>query len=271
MISVMLQSGLVSVTFRKLAPARIIELVAKAGLTGIEWGGDIHVPHGEIATAEIVRRQTEEAGLQVCAYGSYYRSAESEEEGQSFEPVLETAHVLGAPLIRVWPGRRGSEEAGSAYRRSVADNLQEIGETASEVGIGIALEFHGNTLTDTVDSAMALMREVNHPNVKLYWQQPHGETTEARLEGLKAVLPHLSHIHAFHWEFRDGQHQRRPLSEGTSTWRSYIEVIRGSAANRFVLLEFVRNDDPEQFLRDAEILKDLLEYCPSEKPGGIGA
>ena len=259
MVSVMLQSGLVSVTFRKLAPARIIELVAKAGLTGIEWGGDIHVPHGRIATAETVRRQTEEAGLQVCSYGSYYRSPKSEEEGPIFDTVLETALALGAPLIRVWPGRRGSESADSAYRKSVADNLQEIGQKAQEKGIGIALEFHGNSLTDTVDSALSLMGEVDHPNVKLYWQQPHGESTEACLTGLKAVLPYLSHIHAFHWGFRDGQHQRRPLREGISAWRSYIDAVRGSAVNRFVLLEFVRNDDPVQFLRDAETLKDLLE------------
>lgn len=255
----MLQAGMVSVTFRELAPARIIELVVEAGLTGIEWGGDIHVPHGHIATAEAVRRQTEEAGLQVCSYGSYYRSPMSEEEGPSFDTVLETALALGAPLIRVWPGRRGSESADSAYRMSVADNLREIGEKALQAGIGIALEFHGNSLTDRVDSALALMREVNHPNVKLYWQQPHGETTEARLEGLKAVLPHLTHIHAFHWEFRDGQHQRRPLRDGICAWRSYIDAVRGSTTDRFVLLEFVRDGDPKQFLEDAETLKRLLE------------
>lgn len=255
----MLQAGLVSVTFRKLAPARIIELVVEAGLAGIEWGGDIHVPHGHIATAETVRRQTDEAGLQICSYGSYYRSPTSEEEGLNFDTVLETAFALGAPLIRVWPGRQGSESADSSYRQSVADNLQEIGEKALQAGIEIALEFHGNSLTDTVDSALVLMREVNHPNVKLYWQQPHGKTTEACLKGLKLVLPHLTHIHAFYWEFHGGQHHRKPLREGISAWHSYIDIARGSTADRFILLEFVRNDDPKQFLEDAETLTSLLE------------
>ena len=41
----MIESGLVSITFRKLTVEKIIELVKEAGLQGIEWGGDVHVPH----------------------------------------------------------------------------------------------------------------------------------------------------------------------------------------------------------------------------------
>ena len=43
-----IKSGLVSITFRELNPLEIIRLVSKAGLDGIEWGGDVHVPHGDI-------------------------------------------------------------------------------------------------------------------------------------------------------------------------------------------------------------------------------
>jgi hypothetical protein len=43
--------GLVSVTFRKLAPAAIVELAVKAQLRSIEWGGDVHVPHGDVRAA----------------------------------------------------------------------------------------------------------------------------------------------------------------------------------------------------------------------------
>ena len=39
----MIYPGLVSITFRKLQPDAIIKLVAQAGLTGIEWGGDVYV------------------------------------------------------------------------------------------------------------------------------------------------------------------------------------------------------------------------------------
>ena len=68
-----LTSGLVSITFRQLTPEQIVDLVAETGLAAIEWGGDVHVPHGEVAPARDVRRRTEEAGLIVASYGSYLR------------------------------------------------------------------------------------------------------------------------------------------------------------------------------------------------------
>jgi len=46
-----LRPGLVSVSFRALSPSEIIPMVVSGGLQGIEWGGDIHVPHGSIGRA----------------------------------------------------------------------------------------------------------------------------------------------------------------------------------------------------------------------------
>ena len=47
----MLTGGLVSITFRDLEANEIIDLVKKSGLTAIEWGGDVHVPHGDFNRA----------------------------------------------------------------------------------------------------------------------------------------------------------------------------------------------------------------------------
>src|SRR5688572_22964962 len=102
----MLTSGLVSVTFRKLGPREIVQLASTAGLRGIEWGGDIHVPAGDLQTARAVRQISADAGLQVLAYGSYFRF----QPGEAFELVLETAVALGAPLIRIWAGNQPSAE-----------------------------------------------------------------------------------------------------------------------------------------------------------------
>ena len=43
----------------------IIEAVKAAGLDGIEWGGDVHVPHGDVETAKRVAKLMEEAGLEI--------------------------------------------------------------------------------------------------------------------------------------------------------------------------------------------------------------
>src|SRR6187549_164575 len=94
--------GLVSVTFRQLPPREIVDLARRAELGGIEWGGDVHVPAGDAGRAREVRAMTEDAGLSIVAYGSYYRAGEEDEA--AFAPVLDSACALGAPAIRIWAG-----------------------------------------------------------------------------------------------------------------------------------------------------------------------
>lgn len=260
----MIRSGLVSITFRKLEPAEIARLAAMAGLEGIEWGGDVHVPHGDLANARTVRRITEESGLTVTSYGSYYCVGESEEQGLAFEKVLDTASELGAPLIRVWAGKRPSESADAAYRSKVVRESRRIADLAAAAGLTIAYEFHGNSLTDTNASAVHLLEEVAHDRVTSYWQ-PVGRSLDYCIRGIQAILPWLSNIHVFHWS--GTPIERRPLEEGYEIWKGYLEKVLESERNHWAMLEFVRDDSPEMFLRDAAVLKKLLrEINPSRHP-----
>ena len=67
----MLQPGLCSVTFRSLTPQAVIDLAAANGIKAIEWGGDVHVPPGDLENARQVAARTAETGLSVSSYGSY--------------------------------------------------------------------------------------------------------------------------------------------------------------------------------------------------------
>jgi 3-dehydroshikimate dehydratase len=125
----MLYPGLVSVTFRELSLEKIVDLVAQAELTGIEWGGDVRVPHGDQGQARAVRRMTVETGLTVAAYGSYYRAGHP--ETGPFEAILETAIELDAPSVRVWAGKRGSADADAAYRARVKEWQRYLRKVAS--------------------------------------------------------------------------------------------------------------------------------------------
>ncbi len=57
------RAGLVSVTFRQLSPEEIVRVAREAGLTVIEWGGDVHVPPGDSTTRvlTVVKTKQEEA------------------------------------------------------------------------------------------------------------------------------------------------------------------------------------------------------------------
>ena len=251
----MLHPGLTSVTFRALPPQAVVALAAQARLGAIEWGGDIHVPHGDVECAKQVRAITEDAGLAVSSYGSYYRAGALNKF--SFEQVLESAATLAAPVIRVWAGVKGSRECGAEERRAVLWDAQRIAELAGRCRIKVAFEYHQGTLTDTTDSALQMLQELSACGLQTYWQPPNGMPEEQCEAGLKSILPWLANLHAFHWT-----PERKPLSEGRAAWERYLAAAGASSRDHFVLLEFVAGDDPANFLRDAATLQEWLKQKP---------
>ena len=252
----MITPGLVSITFRQLAPDHVVSLAREANLGSIEWGGDVHVPHGDLARAREVRRLSDDAGLSVSAYGSYYRAGVSESQGLAFGRVLDTAVALGAPTIRVWAGVVGSAAAHAATRAVVAADLARVCELARRGNACISLEFHADTLADTAEGALALLREVAHPSLTTFWQPPNGEDAADALRGLALLLPHVSNLHVFHW-WPDHRH-RLPLAAGADRWRSYLALASQGVRPRHASLEFVPGESPEAFRADAATLRELL-------------
>ena len=238
--------ALCSVTFRALTPAVIVELTAAAGLAAIEWGADLHVRPGELATARTVRHLTEANGLRVASYGSYWRP------GGEFSEIIDSALALGAATIRIWPGYTGRHSAGYSAdeRLVVADSIRAMAHAASRVGIALGLEYHPKTLTDDLASAQALLLEVNHPGVFTYWQPRPGLSLDVALTEIAALAADISHLHVFEW---DAAGTRYPLARGRDYWRDVFAAVQPGRWNgdRYAMLEFVADDDVEKFRADA--------------------
>ena len=247
-------TGLVSVTFRKLGTDEIIALTRGSGLQSIEWGGDVHVPPGDLRKAREVGVMTRGEGLEVAAYGSYYKLGMSEEAPPPFDGVLETAVALGAPIIRVWAGNEGSEKAGRGRDKVLRDALRTA-ELAAAAGVKIALEFHGGTLNDTPEGARLLWKELDHPGLCSLWQPLISLSESENDEALEAVLPRLSHVHVFHWL---PNHERRPLAEGSVQWSRWLKTILIHRKETPLLLEFVAGDNPENLPVEAAALRSIL-------------
>ena len=242
--------GLVSVTYRKLSPADVIARAAEAGLSCIEWGSDIHVPQTDLANARLVGEMTREAGLTVSSYGSYYRLG----AGQDFIPYLEAARALQAPVIRIWAGTRGSEQTDDATRAAWTAEAKAVSRMAAERGLTVAFEYHHGTLTDTADSAVALMRAVDEDNCRLYWQPEFAKPQEMLLSDLEKVAPWVDLCHVFQW---NPDHSRRPLADGGAIWREFLAHIPGWKVKP-LLLEFVPGDDPDLLAREASALSEIV-------------
>lgn len=250
--------GLVSVSFRPLAPDALAALAARSGVQAIEWGGDVHVPPGDLARAREVATITADHGLRTACYGSYYRLGVSEAEGMAFGTVVETAVALRAPSIRVWAGNTPSADIGEGDRRAVTEDAVRCAEAAAQAGIKLALEYHSGTLTDCDASAVRLLDEAPHPNLYTLWQPINGETRENNLTALRHVLPRLLNLHVFHWTKPAADIIRHPLAEGAENWATYLEVAAEAPGERYCLLEFVLRDDPEQLVTDAATLQGWL-------------
>ena len=250
----MILPGLVSITFRKLSVTEIVDLTRQAKLKGIEWGGDVHVPHGDLDAAHLARRATTDAGLVIPSYGSYYRAGSDNSSDVPYQLVLDTAQALTAPVVRVWAGVKGSDAADAPYRASVVEDLRRIGDLSQAAGIRVACEFHNGTRTDSTASALQLMKEVDHPNVGMYWQPKPEYGVAYGVDGITSLSSCLVHLHVFHWT-ADG---RRPLADGAAAWHQYLEAANTTGRDHWALLEFVLNADPAQFLMDASTLIEWL-------------
>lgn len=97
-----------------------------------------------------------------------------------------------------------------------------------------------------------------------YWQPPHGSDLEQRLNEIAALKNRLLNVHVFHWTADPEPYTRLPLAEGSATWSPCLQAIADAGVERYALLEFVRADDPEQFLQDAGTLKGWIERASSQ-------
>ncbi|MBW8764484.1 MAG: sugar phosphate isomerase/epimerase [Microbacterium sp.] len=247
-----IRPGLCSVTFRALAPVEIVALAASAGLEAIEWGGDVHVPPGDVTRAQQVAQATTDAGLAVASYGSYFRAGADEE----LTPILDSAEALGADRVRIWAGSVDAAEATDADWAQTVDRLRSAAAEAGERGIELALEFHSGTLAATAPATLRLLDEVASPHLRTYWQPTVAASVDAVLDDYRALGAHTSAAHVFSWW---PSKERLPLRARDALWtRFFVEASAAENPPRDALLEFVPGDDPAVLASEAASLRGYL-------------
>ncbi|MEW2403305.1 TIM barrel protein [Streptomyces sp. NPDC046862] len=244
--------GLCSVTLRHLDVDGVLAAAVEAGLECVEWGADIHVPAGDEAVAARVRAATEDAGLAVASYGSYYRAGQT--DPIEFDGVLRSAVLLGAPRIRIWAGAAGTQEMSPEGRAAVVEDTRRAAMLAAGAGIQLAYEFHRNTLTDGADRTLRLLDEVDHPGVRTYWQPPLDVPDADALSGLETVIDRVAAVHAFAWWPGTTRH---PLATRADLWSAVLARLRAHGRPLDVLMEFVPENDEGVLAREARTLRSL--------------
>ncbi len=244
--------GVCSVSFRPLSAGDVLSAARDAGLSCIEWGGDVHAPPSlGLDALRALGRATRDAGLAVASYGSYYRLGVSDHA--ELPGVLAAAKALGAPIVRVWAGGRGSAETSREEREAVHAAAREAVALAAREGLCISLECHQGTLTDDPEAALSLLAECPGESFGTHWQPNQFHDEAWNLAYASAVTVRVKAVHVFNWSLSsEGKIVRHPLADGAEPWRRYLALLP-AAAPRF--LEFVPGDDPAVLGREASALR----------------
>ncbi len=243
------QTGLVSISFRKHTKEEILTAVKDAGLDSIEWGGDVHVPHGDEPVAKEAFELSKKYGILMPEYGSYYVIGQSEPE--LFDKVLLSARTLGTKVIRVWPGMNTSSDTltNEKYEAYVSD-ARRICDLAPD--ITIALECHPQSLTDEYHTALKFIADIDRENLKMFWQPNQYRPLSYNLDAIRALMSHIVSVHVFSWSRKD----RLPLRAGECEWKQYIELL--SKKELCYMLEFMHDDNIETLKETASVLRGWL-------------
>lgn len=240
-------TGLVSISFRGYTPEEIVAYAVRAGLSAIEWGGDVHVPHGDVGVARRVRALSEDAGLCMPEYGSYYKIGESDRA--LFSDALHSADALGVRKIRIWGGDRPSDRYTSdAYAEAVAEARALVREAR---GFTLVLECHPNCLTDEYHTARRFLTDVGEDGLRMLWQPNQHRPLDYNLDAIRALLPYIEGVHTFSWE----REMRYPLLHHRDAWREYVALL---GRDMPYMLEFMHDDRIESLCEAADALRAIL-------------
>ena len=175
---------------------------------------------------------------------------------EDFKGVIDCALALGTKIIRVWAGSKELCTVTDEYRAKIIADTQAICDMAKPYGLTVAYEYHGWTLTETLESALKAYEEVGRENMKLYWQPSIFIPCAENVEALTKVMPYCCNLHMFHW---NDQYERKTLVEGEADVKAYLDLAKTNPQISGVMLEFIKDDSIEQMKADAAILNKLAK------------
>ena len=244
--------GLASVSFRENSAKEILEAAALCGLSYIEWGSDVHAPRDNPQKCIELAKLQAEHGLLCSSYGTYFRLGK--------HPITEladyarTANILGTHILRIWGGDKSGADMTDTERYKFISDSKKAAAIAERLGIILCLECHVGTFTERPEDTVWLLKEVDSPNLRTYWQPLQHQSFEKNLESAKRLAPSTENIHVFNRP----SDKRLPLSLAAEEWREYLCYFHSSHT---LLLEFMPNGKIDELFYETKALKSITEYA----------
>jgi len=221
------------------------QAVAALGFEAIEFG---FPSHADLPALEACRQ---EHGLHIVLFNQdvpvwddanrgYLVDPERRDEfRRTLEQALDLARRLDVEKIMLPAGVVRPDMPAQAQRECMLENLRRAGPLAADAGTLLTIEVlnpddnPGYFLTSSAE-ALAIVRQVNHPNVRFQMDTYHLQRLEGRLlETLRANAEWIGHL-----QFADDPGRHEP-GTGVIEFEPLVSAAESAGYRGYIGLEFV--------------------------------
>jgi sugar phosphate isomerase/epimerase len=248
-----------------------MEGYAKAGVRAVEITLPRLQEFVKKESAPVARRLLGDLGLRPVSCGSQTGVVEpSPERAKNLADLkwkLELAQGIGCDRM-VMPSSTRAAFTQDDYRRAV-DNLREAGDLARPYGVAMMLEFTRTaTFCGTLPTALRLVRQANHPYVRVMLDTYHFWGGVSKFEDLDLLrsgeLYHLHFEDTPDWPPRELLEQRHRVlpGKGIAPLRRILEALRKKGYRGPASVELfdpaVQKRDPYEVAREVRAAAETL-------------
>ena len=225
----------------------MVLIAKKAGIDYIEWGGDIHVTTTE--EARIVKSLCDNEGIKISSYGSYFNSAEYDEA--KWTQICEIASLMGAASIRIWLGKKNSEETSDREYNTLLENTRKMCGIAKKYALLVCPECHDNTFNNNTDAFLRIKNDLKKDNFRTYFQSRYCRM-EYDLDRIERTFDFIENVHV---SYRDLKKEQMFKKKDKYYIDKLLDKLKYKAFDGIVMVEFVDFDSEDIFCKDVEKLR----------------
>lgn len=228
------------------------------------------------------RAQLESHGIRVSAFlvGNDFGRPDVDKEVEWVVRVVEVAHKLGVPAVRIDAIMGGWEELGfEGAVAKFAENVRRVIDATEGSGVALGIENHG-ALGNRPDFLDAVLNEVASPRLGLtldtgnfYW---FGHPLSKVYEIMRKFAPFVKHTHVKNIRYPEEIREKQrdigyeygkfvsPIHEGDVDHAVVVDILREAGYEHDLCIEdeslgkFPPEERREILVKDAEYLKSLV-------------
>lgn len=194
--------------------------------------------------------------------------------------VIDACEYVGAHFIRIYGGnlQAGDTKDLEARRDRLVESMRYLGDRAAKKDVVLVIENHFNTMAVSAKDSAALIRDINHPAVRILYDQANLSFTENEdyEEAIAIQQQYVAYMHVKDLVFKEGvgfsssevshpdESERnvftRIVGEGVIEWPKILELVREHGYDGWLSMEYERRWHPDD-IPDASIgMKKSADY-----------